>query len=63
MGDMIPRDIMDIHLLAFQEEMGALLDLLDLLDLLVEIQEGDFPSIFLILTQDQNHHHFSNSLV
>ena len=60
---MIPRDISDIHILAFQEGMEALLELLDLLDLLVGIQEGDILSIFLILTQDQNHHHFSNSLV
>ena len=64
-GAMIPGDILDIHILAFQEGMEALLDLLDPLDLLVEIQEveGDILSIFLILTQDQNHHHFSNSLV
>ena len=57
-GDMIPGDIMDIHLvfLDSQEVMGDLL-----LDLL-EIQEEEFHSIFLILTPDQNHHHFSNSL-
>ena len=60
--DMILGDIMDFHLvvLDFLEEMEDLL--LDPLALL-ETQEEDILSIFHTLTQDQNHHHFSNSLV